>query len=156
MAFVNHYFVCWSTHITSLYNLDSKTCCRAVCFNMHFYFWQAFNFLITTFQLFRRVAAALPGMDSTPEKSKEDSILAFSAVTFPFLTEFYNYHLLGWAYRLFVTLWGWALLGFCRDVSGTATVVWCLPVGINWGSCLSLYKHTQLFIMANTSFAFST
>ncbi|TWW55740.1 Ras-related protein [Takifugu flavidus] len=26
-------------------------------------------------QLFRRVAAALPGMDSTPEKSKEDSIL---------------------------------------------------------------------------------
>lgn len=27
------------------------------------------------FQLFRRVAAALPGMDSTPEKSKEDSIL---------------------------------------------------------------------------------
>ncbi|NWY14192.1 RAB6B protein, partial [Aphelocoma coerulescens] len=25
-------------------------------------------------QLFRRVAAALPGMDSTPEKSKEDSI----------------------------------------------------------------------------------
>ncbi|KAK2545465.1 Rab41 [Columba livia] len=30
-------------------------------------------------QLFRRVAAALPGMDSTPEKSKEDSILAFSS-----------------------------------------------------------------------------
>ncbi|RLW02529.1 hypothetical protein DV515_00007199 [Chloebia gouldiae] len=28
-------------------------------------------------QLFRRVAAALPGMDSTPEKSKEDSILVF-------------------------------------------------------------------------------
>uniref|UniRef100_A0AAZ3QYS2 Uncharacterized protein n=1 Tax=Oncorhynchus tshawytscha TaxID=74940 RepID=A0AAZ3QYS2_ONCTS len=27
-------------------------------------------------QLFRRVAAALPGMDSTPEKSKEDSILS--------------------------------------------------------------------------------
>lgn len=25
-------------------------------------------------QLFRRVAAALPGMDSTPEKSKEDMI----------------------------------------------------------------------------------
>lgn len=27
-------------------------------------------------QLFRRVAAALPGMDSTPEKSKEDSIFS--------------------------------------------------------------------------------
>lgn len=30
---------------------------------------------LTVLQLFRRVAAALPGMDSTPEKSKEDSIL---------------------------------------------------------------------------------
>lgn len=30
---------------------------------------------LVCFQLFRRVAAALPGMDSTPEKSKEDSIL---------------------------------------------------------------------------------
>lgn len=30
---------------------------------------------LAPFQLFRRVAAALPGMDSTPEKSKEDSIL---------------------------------------------------------------------------------
>uniref|UniRef100_A0A8C3HL43 RAB41, member RAS onco family n=1 Tax=Chrysemys picta bellii TaxID=8478 RepID=A0A8C3HL43_CHRPI len=35
-------------------------------------------------QLFRRVAAALPGMDSTPEKSKEDSILVCYAVTFLF------------------------------------------------------------------------
>ncbi|TNN50817.1 Ras-related protein Rab-6A [Liparis tanakae] len=32
-------------------------------------------------QLFRRVAAALPGMDSTPEKSKEDSILFNAALT---------------------------------------------------------------------------
>ncbi|KAM7160156.1 ras-related protein Rab-6A-like isoform 1-T1 [Macrochelys suwanniensis] len=41
-------------------------------------------------QLFRRVAAALPGMDSTPEKSKEDSILVCYAVTFIFqeLTRF--------------------------------------------------------------------
>ncbi|KAF2975762.1 hypothetical protein EK904_013577 [Melospiza melodia maxima] len=31
-------------------------------------------------QLFRRVAAALPGMDSTPEKSKEDSILVFLGI----------------------------------------------------------------------------
>ena len=30
------------------------------------------------------MAAALPGMDSTPEKSKEDSILAFSPVAFLF------------------------------------------------------------------------
>uniref|UniRef100_A0A8C3JMW0 RAB41, member RAS oncogene family n=32 Tax=Aves TaxID=8782 RepID=A0A8C3JMW0_9CHAR len=49
-------------------------------------------------QLFRRVAAALPGMDSTPEKSKEDSILAFLSVTFPGLIVFDNYLLLGWAY----------------------------------------------------------
>uniref|UniRef100_A0A3B3SZP8 Ras-related protein Rab-6A-like n=1 Tax=Paramormyrops kingsleyae TaxID=1676925 RepID=A0A3B3SZP8_9TELE len=32
-------------------------------------------------QLFRRVAAALPGMDSTPEKSKEDSILQLRSGT---------------------------------------------------------------------------
>ena len=32
-------------------------------------------------QLFRRVAAALPGMDSTPEKSKEDSILFLCALS---------------------------------------------------------------------------
>uniref|UniRef100_A0A8C4JDP3 Ras-related protein Rab-6B n=1 Tax=Dromaius novaehollandiae TaxID=8790 RepID=A0A8C4JDP3_DRONO len=42
-------------------------------------------------QLFRRVAAALPGMDSTPEKSKEDSILAFFSVAFPVLVGFGNY-----------------------------------------------------------------
>ncbi|KAH1165432.1 hypothetical protein KIL84_022991 [Mauremys mutica] len=35
-------------------------------------------------QLFRRVAAALPGMDNTPEKSKEDSILVCYAVAFLF------------------------------------------------------------------------
>ncbi|KAH0630945.1 hypothetical protein JD844_004348, partial [Phrynosoma platyrhinos] len=33
-------------------------------------------------QLFRRVAAALPGMDSTPEKSKDDSILALDLSSF--------------------------------------------------------------------------
>lgn len=33
------------------------------------------NFFFFFSKLFRRVAAALPGMDSTPEKSKEDSIL---------------------------------------------------------------------------------
>ncbi|NXF13294.1 RAB6A protein, partial [Smithornis capensis] len=32
------------------------------------------DFPLAVFQLFRRVAAALPGMDSTPEKSKEDMI----------------------------------------------------------------------------------
>jgi hypothetical protein len=37
-------------------------------------------FLSPSSQLFRRVAAALPGMDSTPEKSKEDSILFLCAL----------------------------------------------------------------------------
>ncbi|CAJ0964526.1 unnamed protein product [Ranitomeya imitator] len=36
---------------------------------------------VVMFQLFRRVAAALPGMDSTPEKSKEDSILLLELFT---------------------------------------------------------------------------
>lgn len=65
------------------------------------------------------MAAALPGMDSTPEKSKEDSILVFSsadlllsrglAITFGQigLTD------------LFCTLWGWLLLGFCRHMAET-------------------------------------
>uniref|UniRef100_A0A3Q3VLW2 Uncharacterized protein n=1 Tax=Mola mola TaxID=94237 RepID=A0A3Q3VLW2_MOLML len=41
-------------------------------------------------QLFRRVAAALPGMDSTPEKSKEDSIL-FKAAFSPHLSSYQPY-----------------------------------------------------------------
>lgn len=32
---------------------------------------------LSLLQLFRRVAAALPGMDTTQDKSKEDSILFF-------------------------------------------------------------------------------
>uniref|UniRef100_A0A8D0BYS5 RAB41, member RAS onco family n=1 Tax=Salvator merianae TaxID=96440 RepID=A0A8D0BYS5_SALMN len=39
-------------------------------------------------QLFRRVAAALPGMDSTPEKSKDDSILSLLLSGFLFLQAF--------------------------------------------------------------------
>lgn len=46
------------------------------------FFLRAFSSPVATFQLFRRVAAALPGMDSTPEKSKEDSILVFSTIIF--------------------------------------------------------------------------
>lgn len=54
-------------------------------FNMPFFFSDKFSsaLSIATFQLFRRVAAALPGMDSTPEKSKEDSILFFLISNFP-------------------------------------------------------------------------
>lgn len=68
------------------------------------------------------MAAALPGMDSTPEKSKEDSILVFSsadlllsqglAVTFGQigLTDFFC-PLWG--------SWGWLLQGFCRHMAET-------------------------------------
>uniref|UniRef100_A0A3P8SFX3 RAB41, member RAS onco family n=1 Tax=Amphiprion percula TaxID=161767 RepID=A0A3P8SFX3_AMPPE len=42
-------------------------------------------------QLFRRVAAALPGMDSTPEKSKEDSIL-FKLLSTEIATELLSHY----------------------------------------------------------------
>lgn len=41
------------------------------------------NWFIVFFQLFRRVAAALPGMDSTENKPPEDSILLQYSIYFP-------------------------------------------------------------------------
>lgn len=52
------------------------------CINrVHSFKWDCFDLFPVSLQLFRRVAAALPGMESTQDKSREDSILYVSELS---------------------------------------------------------------------------
>lgn len=85
-----HVFV--SVHVLYMYNFYSQrtptvhNCeCWKVCggqdCNISFSFFHSFS-LSLSLQLFRRVAAALPGMESTQEKPSSDCILYFTTYTY--------------------------------------------------------------------------
>lgn len=60
-------------HVKGIYT----TCHLDVMLRVYFLSWQNTSGSLSL-QLFRRVAAALPGMDTTQDKSREDSILCVS------------------------------------------------------------------------------